>query len=170
MRVSKRLKQKKEVVRVHGKLKEILTFHDNKGKVVHRFINPLMVEFYPRDVVQVVIGATILAIPVGFTEETWRLGQTLGNLNVALIGFLSLLFISVFVYYNYYSNGSIKGHTDELVKRVLGTYMVSVMVVGILLTVIQRAPWSTDWFLAFKRVIIVSLPASMSAAVSDMIK
>ena len=170
MRVSRRLKHKKEVVRVHGRLKEILTFHDNKGKVVHRFINPLMVELYPRDLVQIIIGATLLAIPVGFTEETWRLGEVLPMLNVVVIGLISLLFISTFVLYNYYSSTSIKGHVDEFIKRIMGTYLISFFVVGILLTIIQRAPWTTNWILAFKRIIIVAFPASMSAAVSDMLK
>ncbi|MCK4429723.1 MAG: hypothetical protein KAW19_00325, partial [Candidatus Aminicenantes bacterium] len=67
----KEVKTKKEVVRIEGKLKEIVTIHDEKGKILHKIISPLMVEFHPKDVLQVIIGAAILAVPVGFTEETW---------------------------------------------------------------------------------------------------
>jgi uncharacterized membrane protein len=127
------------------------------------------VEFKLRDIMQIVIGSAILAVPVGFTEETWKLGENLPMFNIiALLG-LSLLFISLFVYHNYYKN-HIKESWDEFIKRVIGTYLVSVIVVGILLTIIQRAPWSTDLVLALKRTIIVAFPASMSAAVADMIK
>ena len=44
------------------------------------------------------------------------------------------------------------------------------IVVGALLTVIQKAPWTTDTLLAVKRMLIVAFPASMSAAVSDAFK
>lgn len=162
-------KIKKEVIRVEGKLKEVVTVHDEKGKIIHKIINPLMVEFYPRDVMQVIVGATILAIPVAFTEETWNLGEILPLNNVVLIMIMSLLFISAFVYYNYYK-GQFKSHWDEFIKRVLSTYIISFIVVGLLLFAIQKTPWTADWLLSFKRIVIVAFPASMSAAVADMIK
>ena len=55
-------------------------------------------------------------------------------------------------------------------KRACSTYFISFMVVALLLTLIQRTPWNTDWIIAFKRVVIVTFPASMSAAVADVIK
>jgi len=163
------IKAKSEVVRIAGKLKEIVTIHDEKGNVLHKIISPLMVEFHPKDVLQVVIGASILAVPVGFTEETWNLGKTLPLKNVVGLLLLSLLFISVFVYHNYYKN-RLKDHLGEFIKRVCSTYFISFIVVALLLTLIQRTPWNTDWIIAFKRVVIVTFPASMSAAVADVIK
>ena len=127
------------------------------------------VEFRPRDVMQIIIGSAILAVPVGFTEETWKLGESLPWLNVIALLVVSLIFISLFVYHNYYRN-NFSEQWDECIKRVIGTYLVSAVVVGILLTIIQRAPWAADWMLAMKRIIIVSFPSSMSAAVADMIK
>jgi hypothetical protein len=44
------------------------------------------------------------------------------------------------------------------------------LVVGLLLTIIQKCPWGTDNLLAVKRILIVAFPASMSAAVSDTLK
>jgi uncharacterized membrane protein len=164
-----KVKTKRDVVRVSGKLKEIVTVLDESGKVVHKMISPLMVEFYPRDLMQIIVGSTILAIPVAFTEETWNLGESLPMANVLGILGLSVIFIGAFVYYNFYRS-NFKEHKKEFIKRIISIYFVSLIVVGLLLTLIQRAPWNTDLVLALKRVIIVSFPASMSAAVADMIK
>ena len=49
-------------------------------------------------------------------------------------------------------------------------YVFSLVVVGLLLTLIQRCPWGFDNALALKRILIVAFPASMSAAVSDTLK
>lgn len=167
--MSEELKTKRSIVRVAGKLKEIVTIHDKTGNIVHKFMNPLMLELYPRDIVQIIIGAMILAIPVGFTEEVWVLGATLPLINVLSLFFLSLIFLSIFVYYNYYRN-QMKEHKIEFLKRVSSTYFFSFLVVALFLTIIQKAPWQVDWVLACKRVILVSFPASMSAAVADIIK
>jgi uncharacterized membrane protein len=115
------------------------------------------------------VGASILAIPVGFTEETWRLGETLPLANVIGFMILSVVFVAIFVYYNYYRS-NLRQHHGEFIKRVVSTYVFSFLVVALILTLIQRTPWNTDIILAFKRTIIVAFPASMSAAVADMIR
>lgn len=128
-----------------------------------------MVELKPRDILQIIVGASILAVPVGFTEETWVLGANLPFINVLAIGFISIIFISAFVYFNFY-RFYLKGHISEYIKRVLAVYIFSVLVVGILLTIIGKCPWGVNNILAIKRIIIVTFPSSMSAAVSDSIK
>ena len=164
-------KIEREIIRISGKLKEILTIKDSTGKVIHKIISPLMLEFYPRDLIQVIVGATILAIPVALTEETWNLGQKLPLINVLSLFFLSLLFISIFTYYNYHKqDNKLKSYNHEIFKRIFATYIGSFVVVTVLLIIIQKAPWTSDWLLALKRTIIVTFPASMSAAVADMIK
>jgi len=163
------METKKQVVRVAGRLKEIVTLHDEKGNILHRMVSPLMVEFYPRDLIQVIVGASILAIPVAFTEETWRLGESLPFYKVLGIAILSLFFITAFVYYNYYRE-HFKEHWHECIKRVFSTYIISLLLVALILTIIEQAPWATDHILAIKRVMLVAFPASMSAAVADMIK
>jgi uncharacterized membrane protein len=167
--MDEKYRTEKRIIKVAGKLKEIVTVKDSKGKILHHIVNPVMVKFYPRDVMQVIVGASILAIPVGFTEETWKLGETLPFLNIMGLFLLSMIFISSFVYYNYYRN-RMKEHYIEFIKRVLSTYLVSFFVVALLLTIIQKAPWGSDLLLAFGRAVIVTFPASMSAAVADMIK
>ena len=80
-----------------------------------------------------------------------------------------VLFIGVFVYFHYYVQ-NMEVHWREFLKRVVFTYVFSFIVVGVLLALIQRAPWTTDILLAFKRVALVTFPASMSAAVADTIR
>lgn len=126
-------------------------------------------EFRPRDVMQVLIGSAILAVPVAFTEETWKLGEFLPMANVVALLVISLLMVSFFVFYNYYRR-NFKEQWDQFIKRVIGTYLVAALVVAVLLTLIQKAPWTLDWVLALKRTIIITFPASMSGAVADMIK
>ena len=94
-------------------------------------------------------------------------------MNIVALLLLSLIFIGSFVYYHYHKNGgkhSRTRHISEFTKRVLTTYILSFVVVAVLLIIIQRAPWSTDALLAFKRTVIVTFPSSMSAAVADVIK
>ena len=49
-------------------------------------------------------------------------------------------------------------------------YVMSLAVVDILQPLIGKCPWGIDNVLALKRIVIVALPASLSAAVSDALK
>lgn len=163
-------KTDKTIVRIAGALKQITTVRDKEGKLLHKIIAPLKVEVHTHDVMQMIVGAAILAIPTAFTEESWRLGHELPILNIIGIMILALLFIAIFTYYNVYSKELITQHWDEFIKRVLGTYIVSLVVVAVILTLLEQAPWTVDSVLAIKRTILVAFPASMSAAVADMLK
>ena len=158
-----------KITRIGGYLHKITTILDSSGKVLYRSVSPLMVEVRPRDIMQMIVGATILAIPLAYTEETWNLGEQLPLTNVLCLTALSMLFIALFVYYNFY-RFNLKGRVFEYVKRVLATYFVSLIVVGVLLTIIDKCPWQTDYILAIKRIIIVSFPSSMSATIADVLK
>jgi len=158
-----------KVERIGGYLHKVVPVMDGAGKVLSYAVSPLMWEFRPRDAMQIVVGASVLAVPVAFTEETWVLGERLPVANVVALGLISLLFISLFVYYNFYRN-ALRGHFTEYLKRVAAIYVLSLIVVGAILTLVQKCPWGVDNALALKRMIIVAFPASMSAAVSDMLK
>jgi uncharacterized membrane protein len=62
-----------------------------------------------------------------------------------------------------------KLYRNQFLNRMISTYLFSLVVVGILLLVVDKAPWLTDFSLALKRTIIGTLPASMSATVTDAI-
>ncbi|MBW2977622.1 DUF2391 family protein [Candidatus Woesearchaeota archaeon] len=162
---------KRHVVRIHGKLHEVTSIHDNDGNTLHRIVNPLKVEFLTKDFLQVLIGASVLAIPVGFTEETWQLGENLPLINCIGFVLLSLLFISIFAYFHYYKeHDHFQAHRKQFMKRVFTTYLVAFVIVAGLMALIQRTPWFTDPILAFKRIVLVTFPCSMSATVADNFK
>jgi uncharacterized membrane protein len=162
-------KSDSSIERVGGYLHRIVPIVDGAGEVLNYALKPLMVEFRPRDLMQVIVGASLLAVPVAFTEETWNLGATLPTANVLMLSGVSILFIALFVYFNFYRY-TFRGHFLQYCQRVWSTYFFSCLVVGILLTIIQKCPWGVDNMLAIKRILIVAFPASMSAAVSDTLK
>jgi len=155
--------------KIGGYLHRVVPIADATGKVLSYALKPVMVEFRLRDLMQILVGASILAVPVAFTEETWNLGAELPLPNVLFLSGLSLLFIGLFIYFNFYRY-MFRDHAGEYVKRVLSIYIFSLLVVGVLLTIIQRCPWGTDNMVALKRILIVAFPASMSASLSDILK
>ena len=152
-----------------GHLHTIIPIFDSSGKLIQRIVKPLMVELNIRDIIQIVVGATLLAIPMAFTEETWKLGSTLPDENVAILSLVSLSFIALFVYVHFY-RFYLKGFVFEYFKRVFAIYFISLIVVGLLMTLIEQCPWGVDNMLAIKRIIIVAFPASMSAVATDALK
>ena len=157
-----------QIRRVSGRLHRVQPILDAAGKVIHYAVSPLRVELRRRDIMQIIAGSTILAVPVAFTQETWNLGYTLPLLNVLLLMVISIVFISTYVYFNFYKD-LLQKYIGQFIKRVIAIYLISLFLVSILLTIIQVAPWSTNFMLALKRTIIVGFPASMSATISDAI-
>ncbi|MEX2017615.1 MAG: DUF2391 family protein [Candidatus Pacearchaeota archaeon] len=133
----------------------------------------ISIDFDVHDLFQVIIGATILAVPLGFTQETWDLGANLPLLNIIILMTITLFFISIFTYFHYHRHHikeDPQHHISRMIKRVFITYVFSFIIVAALLTTIQIAPWTTDSLLAFKRVAIVTLPSALGATISDTIK
>jgi uncharacterized membrane protein len=157
-----------QVQRLSGRLHRIHPILDAAGKVIHYAVSPLRVELRRRDLMQIIVGSSVLAVPIGFTQEAWDLGQNLPIVNVIALILLSIMFISAYVYFNFYRE-LFSQYALNFVMRVISIYLLSLVVVGLLLTIIQVAPWNQDFLLALKRTIIVGFPSSMSAAVSDAI-
>jgi uncharacterized membrane protein len=165
--------KRKEVTK--GKFKGHIYLHDaengsmHHNHIPHHMLPAHMLKFYPKDVLQVIIGATILAIPLSYTEETWALGSVLPFKNILMIGLLSFLFISTFIFYNYYKH-RFKENKIEFFVRCATTYLVSLLVVSLILTLIAQANWISEPIIALRRTIIIGFPASMSAAIADILK
>ncbi len=157
------------VKRIDGYLHRVVPIADSAGKIISFSLKPIMHEFRPRDLMQVIVGASVLAVPVAFTEETWVLGAQLPLRNVLGLGLLTVVFIALFVYFNFYRY-SLKGNVIEYIKRVVSIYFFSLLVVSLLLTLVQKCPWQTEAIVAVKRIMIVAFPASMSAALGDVLK
>jgi len=156
------------IERIGGRLHRLTPLLDAAGKIVQYAVTPLRVELRMKDLIQILVGSTVLAIPIGFTEEVWVLAERLPTLNIILLAVLSLLFVSLYVYGNFYRS-LLREHVFSYIKRVIAIYLLSFLVVGVLMTIIQQASWLVDPIVSLRRTILVTLPASMSAALSDSI-
>ena len=165
-------------VHVGGRMHRMTTVHDEHGGLLHRIVEPVMIEFYPRDVFQTVVGSILLAVPMAFTDEVWRIGAELSTPRIVVIGIVSVLAIATFFYYNIYKserNESFdkmikRGHAGEFVKRVVGTYLVALTSSFLILMLLDKAPIGEHLGLTLHRAVLVALPASMSASVADILK
>lgn len=144
----------------------MIKIKDDSGQVIRTFQFPLKVEIKLKDILEILVGSSILAIPVAFTQEVWDLGRDLKFFNVLTLSFIGFMFMAAFVYYSAYRH-HLKMFRNEYLGRVFTIYILSLMVVGILLTVIGQCPWLSDFDVAIKRVMIGAFPASMSATVTD---
>ncbi len=159
-------KYEKYVHRVDGQLYESFIIKGDDGKKIQQIDIPLKVELKIQDVLEILVGASILAVPVAFTEEVWNMGNDLGWFNIILLNFVCLIFMGSFMYFKGYRN-RLEMYRNEYLKRLFSTFFLSVLIVAILLTIVGKCPWITDPDLALKRILIGSFPASMSATVTD---
>ena len=61
-------------------------------------------------------------------------------------------------------------HLGMFFLRLGSTYLLSVMVVGIILCIIGQVTFETGWLISLKRIVLVAFPASMSGTVSDSLR
>jgi hypothetical protein len=85
---------------------------------------------------------------------------------VLILRAVSLLFIELFVRCCFYRS-AFNGHALEYGKSVLSIYLVSLAVVGALVTVIRQALSTSNALLAIEQVMTVALPASTMSASSQ---
>ena len=95
-------KEKGSIKRIGGYLHWVSQVTDSKGKIFNFIVKPLMIELRPRDIMQIIVGASLFAIPISFSEEVWKLGETLPFTNILILTLLSILLIASFVYFNFY--------------------------------------------------------------------
>ena len=113
-----------------------------------------------------VTGATALSVPIAFTEEAWKLSETLPAVNMVAIVVLSLSFLALYSYHGIFQ-GRIENRKVTYALRTLINYFVTGIVVSIILIVLDKFPIISHPNIAIKRMIIISLPASIGAVVVD---
>ncbi len=118
------------------------------------------------DIIQVIIGASALTLPVAFSEESWKLSETLPFSNVIMLLFLSLLFIGLYSIQGIFQ-GKVKHRIYHFVLRVVIDYGVTLVVVFIILLALNRMPLFEEPIIALKRIILLSFPASMGGVIVD---
>ncbi len=122
--------------------------------------------FNMEDASQVFVGAFALAVPISFTEEAWRLGETLALSNILMLLSLSLIFLSLFSYQSVFQR-NIKHRFPVFVIRIIIDYSMAAMVVALVLLCIDKLPLLSEPLVAIKRIVIIAMPASMGAIVVD---
>ena len=118
------------------------------------------------DASQIFVGAFALAVPISFSEEAWRLGETLPALNLFMLFSLSVIFLTLYTYESVFQR-KVSERRLVFVLRILIAYFMTAMVVLLVLFCINKLPLLSDPLVALKRVIIISMPASMGAIVVD---
>ena len=118
------------------------------------------------DIIQVIVGASALSVPVAFSEESWNLGRTLPFSNIIFLVILSVLFINLYSFQSIFQ-GQIAHRIYEYLLRTIIDYGITLCVVFIVLLALNHLPIFSEPIVAIKRILIISFPASMGAVVVD---
>ena len=108
----------------------------------------------------------MLSVPIAFTEEAWRISETIRIPNLFLIFFLSICFIGIYSYQGIYQ-GSVPRRKTAYLVRIMVNYFVTCIVVSVVLVALDKLPLFQEIIVSVKRIIIVAFPASMGGVVID---
>ena len=122
--------------------------------------------FNAEDASQVAIGAFALAVPISFSEEAWKLGETLPLMNLLLLLVLSVAFLSFYTYESLFQ-ANIKYRIPVFLIRIVIAYLIAALVVTLVLVALDKFPLFSEPAIALKRLIIITMPASMGAIIVD---
>ncbi|WP_027696583.1 DUF2391 family protein [Vibrio litoralis] len=126
----------------------------------------MKLNFNLEDASQVIIGAFTLAVPISFSEEAWDLSKTLPLENVIMLFIISIIFLGFFAYQSVFQS-DVKRRMSAFILRIVIAYLLTIFVVALVLFSLDKLPLQTEPLLAFKRLILIAMPASMGAIVVD---
>ena len=126
----------------------------------------MKLNFNLEDASQVIIGAFTLAVPISFSEEAWDLSKTLPLENVVMLFIISIIFLGFFAYQSVFQS-DVKRRMSAFILRIVIAYLLTIFVVALVLFALDKLPLQTEPLLAFKRLILIAMPASMGASVVD---
>jgi uncharacterized membrane protein len=118
------------------------------------------------DIGQITIGAFVLAVPISFSEEAWNFGETLHFPNLVLLFILSLGFLALYAHQSVFQGRIVHRHM-VFILRIIIAYIIAGIVVTLVLLSLDKFPFLTDPIVAIKRLIVITMPASMGAIVVD---
>ena len=122
--------------------------------------------FNMEDASQIFVGAFALAVPISFSEEAWRLAETLPFRNLIMLLVLSLIFLALFTYQSVFQK-NVKSRLVVFIFRILIAYLMTMLVVALVLLCLDKLPMLDDPITSLKRIIVITMPASMGAIVVD---
>ena len=126
----------------------------------------MKLHFNLEDLSQIAIGAFVLAVPISFSEEAWQLGESLPVVNLLLLFALSFLFLAFFTHQSLFQ-GSIRYGYAVFFFRILVAYFIAAIVVALILFSIDKLPLMDAPEVALRRLIVITMPASMGAIIVD---
>lgn len=106
-----------------------------------------------------------MAIPIAFSEELWRFGETLPGLNILMLFVLSIVIQGFYTYFSLFQ-GKEKRYL-KIIFRVFFNYTLTFFTVAVILLTLNRIPFDSDIFLGLKRIIILCFPASLGGVIVD---
>ncbi|MBI2084010.1 MAG: DUF2391 family protein [Candidatus Aenigmarchaeota archaeon] len=175
----KKKEQKQEIVKIEENivktprgLFQIKALMERGGKIIATLHPLYLKEIEVRDMAQIFIGSIILAFPFMVTGEVWELGAQLPGSNIILLMLINLFTLALLLFYTRYHKVTFEGRIvfREFTKRLFVTYLMAFFTVSLFLTLLEKAPWDTAIDVAFKRVALVTLPASIGGAAVDLLK
>jgi len=126
----------------------------------------MKLSFNFEDASQIFVGAFALAVPISFSEEAWRLGETLPVKNILMLFTLSVVFLGLFTYESVFQR-NVKSRPFVFISRIVIAYLMTTLVVALVLLCLDKLPLLIDPLMSFRRVIVISMPASMGAIIVD---
>lgn len=126
----------------------------------------MKLSFNIEDASQIFVGAFALAVPISFSEEAWKLGETLAPSNLTLLFVLSITFLGLYTYESVFQK-NIESRQWVFILRIVIAYLMTTFVVALVLLCLDKLPLFSEPLVAFKRIIVISMPASMGAIVVD---
>lgn len=122
--------------------------------------------FNLEDLSQIAIGSFALAVPISFSEEAWKLGETLPLFNLFIIFLLSVCFLSFYAYESVFQ-ANIEKRYLVFLFRIVAAYFIAGLVVSLVLFSINKFPLFSEPLTAIRRMIVIVMPASMGAIIVD---
>ena len=122
--------------------------------------------FNMEDMSQIIIGASALAVPISFSEEAWDLGVSLPFTNLTVVFLLSVIFLSIFTYQSVFQ-ANIKYRIPVFIARIFIAYLIAGLVVALILFSLNKFPILAEPVIALKRLVVITMPASMGAIIVD---
>lgn len=154
-----------EIHHIDGRPHLIHHVQDEEGNPVATVSGPLKVEFHLEDFMQLIAGASIMALPVAMGSDVWSLGTELSAGRALTIFTLSILTLGAFIWALFYGK-RINEYRGHFVRRVVSAYLVTFLIAFLLLFLFDKAPLD-DLQVTLTRTILVAFPASFAATAVD---
>ncbi len=154
--------------RINGRLHTVHPVLDEAGNLLTSVTRALKVEFHPEDLVQLIVGASVMALPIALTGEVWDLGETLSVGRTVAIAGISVVTLAAFIWSLFYVR-NLRAYRGTFLLRVVTAYLVTSLIAFTFLYLFDKAPLD-DLQVALTRTVLVSLPAAYAATAVDFVK